>query len=315
VKDIIGEGYHIKRGEKHAEVCALNNCQENLSEATLYCTLEPCSKTYPGKIQPLCTDAIISSGIKTVVIGILDPMIDNNAIRILKDKNIDVTLLNDNRVHHSLRYYLHHRKTYTPYVTLKAAISLDGKIVPSSLLTSYPELIHDVNNIQLKYQAILMDAETALEYNTSNNISPLKCIIDFYGKFISGPLFNTSLGPIYIFTSANCPITSLELWKEKGLHKIVYINNLIDILSFLGQNGIVRLLIEGNTQLITSFITENLVNELIIYNIPKLLGNSGSLFYSDNKDALSAKTITSQQLLNIRKIKQLGPVIRIRYII
>jgi diaminohydroxyphosphoribosylaminopyrimidine deaminase/5-amino-6-(5-phosphoribosylamino)uracil reductase len=215
----------------------------------------------------------------------------------------------------SSRFYLHHKETGKPYVTVKAGISLDGKMISNEKWITCAESRYDSHHLRLKCQAILVGTQTALLdkpklnvrlntddplYSISKKIMPLRCFIDRYGKVTEGDLLNTEFGPVCIFTSHECSAKSLKIWKERNIN-IVYINNLHDILNYLGEYGIHRLLVEGGPKLITSFINENIVNEFIIYQAQLLLPNNTTIYSG-----------LSIQYLKIRKIKTIGSDIRIK---
>ena len=165
VKDgcIIGQGYHEKYGEPHAERNALASCSQSPEGATIYVTLEPCC--HHGK-QPPCTDAIIEAGISRVVTGSGDPnpLVGGKGIRILKDHGIQVT-------EHVLKeecdglnpVFFHYIRTKTPYVTMKYAQTLDGKIAcftGASKWVTGEEARAYVQHMRNRHMAIMVGAGT-----------------------------------------------------------------------------------------------------------------------------------------------------------
>lgn len=318
--EIISEGYHKEKGDIHAERDALEKVKNmDLKNCVLYCTLEPCSQQFPGKNQPLCSDLIIKSGIKQVVIGILDPddHMKGKAVDILEKAGIKVTVVNDDRISKSLRPYIINRKFGRPYIVLKSAISLDGKIALSngtSQWISGEESRIDTHKLRQKCQAVLVGTNTALKDHPTlnvrlpdNEIQPLRCFIDLKGRVVDGPLMNITLGKVIVFTSENVDPKSKKLWDEKGL-TVVYIKNLNDILSCLKEAGVLRLLVEGGAKLLTSFINENLADELILYQAPVLIGKDGINFY----DKIGLTNI-DHDILKLRKTKRLGDDIKSYY--
>ena len=130
VKDdeIIAEGYHEKYGEFHAERNALTRCQSETKGASLYVTLEPCC--HYGKTPP-CTEIIIEKGIKKVFVGILDPnpLVAGKGVKILQDAGIEVEVgLCADEIHELNKVFLKYITTKRPYVIMKTAMTLDGKI-------------------------------------------------------------------------------------------------------------------------------------------------------------------------------------------
>lgn len=302
--NIVTCGHHQKRGQPHAEVNALNklkNC--DIKNYVLYCTLEPCNHT---GLQPPCTKAIIESGIMKVVVGILDPdeRVAGTGVKCLLDAGINVTVMDDQRVTKSLRTYIKHRRTRRPYVIAKMAMSMDGKIAPNNkscqFSISCQKSRDDTHVLRLKSQAILIGTRTAQldqprlnvrlsstsKYSSLNyDHRPLRCFIDFHGKVITGPLLDIEIGPTLVFTnSESCCEETINIWKKSGI-EIFYISNkncLDDIMDELGRRGILTLLVEGGGELFTSFVENDLVDQIRLYIAPKLLGCNGiSLFNGD----------------------------------
>lgn len=305
--NIVSTGYHRKRGEKHAEVDALSKLiGYNLKDHILYCTLEPCNHT---GLQPPCTKAIIESGIRKVIVGILDPdeRVAGSGVKRLQDEGIQVTVLHDERITKSLKPYIIHRRTKRPYVIAKMAMSMDGKIAPtgsSQFPISCPEAREHSHILRLKSQAILIGTKTAVldqpqlnvrlsqtwskYYFASQEHRPLRCFIDVYGKVTSGPLLNTQLGQTIVFTNKDtCSPSTISIWKQCDV-QMCFVNIqdhricLTDILDDLGKRGVLSLLVEGGGELFTSFVESNLVDCIKLYIAPKFLGPTGVPLYSGN---------------------------------
>jgi diaminohydroxyphosphoribosylaminopyrimidine deaminase / 5-amino-6-(5-phosphoribosylamino)uracil reductase len=290
--------------------------QKDLSKCTLYCTLEPCSSRMGNKIQSPCTDLIINSGVRKVVIGIADPdpRMLGKGVELLKSAGVDAVVLNSERVRNSLRAYLFNRITGKPYVTVKVAISIDGKISgkPNDKWISCEASRKDAHLLRAKNQAILVGTNTVLLDNpmltvrdTEYNVKPLRCFIDIYGRVKKETLniLDTSHGPVVAFISEYYRDT--EMLRNRGIEVIV-IKNLNDILTYLASRGVVRLLVEGGAKLITSFFREKLVNELVVYTAPILIGNHGVSMYSE---------LVSFDNLRLVKSKIIDKDVKLRYLI
>ena len=162
---IIGQGYHRKYGELHAEREALAVCTEEPEGASIYVTLEPCC--HYGK-QPPCVNAILEAGIRRVIIGSSDPnpLVAGKGIRILKDHGIEVTenILKEecDKLNEAFFYYIQNKK---PYVVMKYAMTMDGKIAAytgeSKWVTGEAARIH-VQKQRLKYTGIMVGVGTVL---------------------------------------------------------------------------------------------------------------------------------------------------------
>ena len=334
---IVGEGFHRKRGEKHAEVNAINDALTrniNLNTCVMYCTLEPCCTRSPTKLQPPCTEAVIASGIKRIIIGICDPdtRMAGKGIAILREAGIEVNCLDHPKIIKSLRSYIHHRKTGQPYVIGKAAISLDGKMALASGISKWltsDMSRYDAHHLRLKCQAILVGTQTALLdepnltvrlsiddplYTISQEVKPLRCFVDKHGCVKSGPLMDLNLGPVCVFTNLDtCSQETLKLWKDRGLQ----IENVdsdpggrlcIDtILKILGSKGVLQLLVEGGPNLLSEFYQTNKINELVLYQAPIFLGNNGRSIYN----LPGPKSMESVVRMKPGKIKQIQSDLRI----
>lgn len=130
-EEIIGEGYHERYGQLHAERNALAHCTKSPKGATIYVTLEPCC--HHGK-QPPCTDALLAAGIRRVVIGSKDPnpLVHGKGIRILREHGVEVTEhVLEKECDAENEVFFHYMQTKLPFVILKYAMTLDGKIATS----------------------------------------------------------------------------------------------------------------------------------------------------------------------------------------
>ena len=166
IKDnkIIGAGYHQKFGEEHAEINAINSSAESVEGSTLYVNLEPCS--HHGKTPP-CVDRIIKEKIKRVVIGTLDvnPLVSGNGVKALKKAGVDVKVgVLENECIELNKFFFKYITSKLPYVTLKAAQTLDGMIADknkNSEWISSKESRKYVHWLRARYDAVLIGSDTA----------------------------------------------------------------------------------------------------------------------------------------------------------
>ena len=276
VKDseVIAEGYHMKYGSNHAEINALEdlNKNNNISEAefrqlTLYCTLEPCC--HHGKTGP-CTDAIIKSGIKKVVIGIKDPnpKVSGSGIKQLEDNGIEVLSGFFEEELIELNKHFFFKNTYNrPYIAVKIASSADGmshrKDNTFTWITS-EQSRDDVQIIRAGFDAILTGG------NTLRNDNPrMNARVDF---------------------EANQPqkilLTSQEINKESNFFKSgdVIINRSSDlnkVITELSNTEINSILVEAGPNLVNAFLDNDLVDEIIIYKSNITLGDEGVSWFEN----------------------------------
>jgi diaminohydroxyphosphoribosylaminopyrimidine deaminase / 5-amino-6-(5-phosphoribosylamino)uracil reductase len=287
---IIGKGYHKRAGEPHAEISALDNCTESPKGSVMYVTLEPCA--HYG-LTPPCVDAIIKAGINHVVIAVRDPnpKVNGKTIKKLKEKGIKVTEgVLEEPARELNKFFFKHIQSGQPYVILKAALTLDGKIATQNLDSKWISCEQSrklVHKLRSHVDAVLVGKNTVLQDN---------------------PRLNSRLHeerhPLRIIagTQENIPETFHIL---KGPAKTVFLGkqvNLQEKLTQLGQQGITSILIEGGSNIFTQFIEQELVDEFYFFITPKLLGNSAlPLLQSQNissiKDALQ---------LTFTKVKKVG---------
>ena len=276
VKDseVIAEGYHMKYGSNHAEINALEdlNKNNNISEAefrqlTLYCTLEPCC--HHGKTGP-CTDAIIKSGIKKVVIGIKDPnpKVSGSGIKQLEDNGIEVLSGFFEEELIELNKHFFFKNTYNrPYIAVKIASSADGmshrKDNTFTWITS-EQSRDDVQIVRAGFDAILTGG------NTLRNDNPrMNARVDF---------------------EVNQPqkilLTSQEINKESNFFKSgdVIINRSSDlnkVITELSNTEINSILVEAGPNLVNAFLDNYLVDEIIIYKSNITLGDEGVSWFEN----------------------------------
>src|SRR3972149_5350146 len=186
---IAGEGYHKKAGTQHAEVNAINSAGKNAKDGIMYVTLEPCC--HQGRTPP-CTKTIIKSGIKKIVIGMVDPnpIVSGKGIEELKGAGIQVsTGLLEKECKRLNEVYIKYITTKKPFVLLKVAMSLDGKIATckrgSKWITSEPSR-ERVHNLRDEVDAVMVGIGTVLQDNPNLTVSlkrgnvknPIRIIVD-----------------------------------------------------------------------------------------------------------------------------------------
>ena len=274
---IIGEGWHKKAGEPHAEVNAVNSVKDKslLKEATIYVSLEPCS--HFGKTPPCC-DLIIANKIPNVVVGTVDPFakVAGNGIKKLVEsgKNVTVGILEDECNELNKRFFTFHQKK-RPFIILKWAETADGFIAPISREEKSPVWITNPYSRQLVHkwrteeQAILVGTNTVLDDNpkldtrdfSGNN--PIRIVLDKSGKISENyHVKNNSQKTIFITESENFISTENCIYENAIFDKTL----VHSITSILYKHDIQSVIIEGGSKTIQSFITENIWDEARIFN-------------------------------------------------
>jgi diaminohydroxyphosphoribosylaminopyrimidine deaminase/5-amino-6-(5-phosphoribosylamino)uracil reductase len=273
---IIGEGWHKKAGEPHAEVNAVNSVKDKslLKKATIYVSLEPCS--HFGKTPPCC-DLIIQNKIPNVVIGTVDPNIKvaGNGIKKLIEAGIQVTIGILEAECHELnkRFFTFHEKK-RPYIILKWAETQDGFIAPLEKNEKKPVWITNVYSRQLVHkwrteeQAILVGTQTVIDDNPKLNArdwhgnNPIRLVLDQNNRIPEdGHIFDNRVKTI-LFSKSK---TKIE--KENTIFEVIdFEQNIAEqIIKALYQHQIQSVIIEGGRQTLQTFIDTNLWDEARIF--------------------------------------------------
>lgn len=291
---IISKGVHQKAGSDHAEVVALKQAGAKAKGASLMVTLEPCS--HHGKTPP-CIDAIIAAGISEVIYAMEDPnplVKQRSTDEVLEAAGIRVRkgLLQEEAAYVNRFFVMTHTQD-RPYVTLKAGMSLDGKIAlenGSSCYITGEESLKDVHKLRREHDAIMVGVGTILNDNPSLNVryglnepgfsNPRKIIIDPNGQSLFHlKLFNApNEGPVFIFTCdhGKTNLEKQEIPAHVFLIPISYPFQWADMTEYLYKKGITSILIEGGERVFTSALEQRIVDECVFYIAPKLIGGHRS---------------------------------------
>ena len=286
---IIGEGYHKKYGELHAERNAFASLTESAQDATLYVTLEPCC--HQGR-QPPCTEAVIEHGISRVVIGSRDPnpLVSGKGAEILRKHGITVEEDFLKEECDALNpVFFHYITTGLPYVVMKYAMTLDGKIAThtgaSKWITGETARQH-VHELRGRYSAILAGIGTVISDDPLLNCridgahQPARIIADSHLRIPLDSRIVKTAGEYR--TIVACADTNSE--KEAALRsmevEILHTSNqqgkvnLRDLIEYLGREKIDSVLIEGGGQIHEAALREGIVNHVCAYIAPKLFGGA-----------------------------------------
>jgi len=284
---IIGQGYHRKYGELHAEREALAVCTEEPKGASIYVTLEPCC--HYGK-QPPCVNAILEAGIRRVIIGSSDPnpLVAGKGIRILKDHGIEVTenILKEecDKLNEAFFYYIQNKK---PYVVMKYAMTMDGKIAAytgeSKWVTGEAARIH-VQEQRLKHTGIMVGVGTVLADDPmltcrlENSRNPVRIICDSHLRTpLTSKIVRTAETIPTILASSSKDQQKIKNYEELGC-QVLYVpekNGHIDLnrlMELLGAAKIDSILLEGGGSLNWSALESGIVQKVQTYIAPKLFG-------------------------------------------
>lgn len=319
VKDnrVIGEGYHQKYGGLHAERNAFAACKESAEGATLYVTLEPCCHT--GKTPP-CTEAIIQHKVKKVVIGSDDPnpLVAGKGIQILREHGIEVVtgFLKEECDALNPRFF-HYIQKKTPYVTMKYAMTMDGKIATHTGASKWitgEEARERVQKSRHENMGIMVGIGTVLADNPHLNCrmaggkDPIRIVCD---TNLRTPV------DAYVVTSAKKQRTILATCCKEKNRQDVYLQtgcevlevsqteaglDVVELLEKLGEMGIDSIFLEGGATLNWSMLEAGLVQKVQTYIAPKLFGSQkakspiGGIGVTVPNDAIILKNTTIEQI-------------------
>lgn len=298
---IISSGYHKKYGQSHAEVNAIQNANGNTKNKTIIVNLEPCS--HFGKTPP-CADLIIKSGFKKCVIAMLDPHKKaSGGANVLKKAGIEViTGVLEDGARELNKVFLKNIQTKKPYIMLKTATTLDGKIAldngESKWITNECARL-EVQNIRSKYQAIMSASGTILADNPKLNVrlknkkSPTRIIFDPNNKIpLDYNVFNNDVRVILINNS--------KLKLPKHIEQIGFNKNFDELFKNLYNLGIYSIMIEAGSGFNSELLKANEIDEINHFIAPKIFGNGLNFVNGLNFDKINDVI----QLKNV-KIKQI----------
>lgn len=321
VKDdrIIGQGYHKQFGGPHAEINAINNARESIEGAALYVNLEPCC--HKGKTPP-CVESIVKSKIGKVVIGSIDsnPLVSSKGLNYLQSHGIEVTtgVLKD-ECRKLNEIFFHYMETGIPFVTVKYAQTLDGRIATAtghSQWISSDTALKYAHELRAEHDAVLVGVGTVMKDNPELTVrhirgrNPLRIVIDsslkipLEAKLLQKPWIAKTL----VATTKNEDDPKFRRLADSGVEMATIEAdqyNKVDLnklLKYLALKGISSVLVEGGSKVITTFLINNLVTRLITIIAPKIIGKGieavGDLHITD---------LNCAKNLSFQKIKRTGP--------
>ncbi|WP_353684285.1 bifunctional diaminohydroxyphosphoribosylaminopyrimidine deaminase/5-amino-6-(5-phosphoribosylamino)uracil reductase RibD [Thermodesulfovibrio sp. 3907-1M] len=318
VKDgkIISEGYHKKAGLPHAEAEAIMSAKESLDGATLYVTLEPCC--HRDKKTPPCTDAIINSGIRRVVVAMRDPnpKVSGKGIELLKNYGIEVIEgVFEEEAKKLNEFYIKYVTTRTPFVILKIAMTMDGKIATprgeSKWITSEKsrKLVHLIRS---RVDALLSACGTVLKDNPmftsriKGGKNPLRVIIDPELKIpLDYHVYSPPPHTIAVVHETKLHDNKVKILQSRGVEIISFSSEKVDLqwlMKELGKREITSLMIEGGSSLNSYALWSGVVDKLMIFIAPKIIGGAdsypsvGGKIYKNLNEAFEIKDLKIKKI-------------------
>ena len=321
VKDgiIVGEGFHPKAGQPHAEVFAMRQAGEQARGATAYVTLEPCA--HYGRTPP-CAKGLVEAGVAKVIVACPDPnpLVAGKGVQILKDAGIDVEMgICEDEAHSLNDGFLKAMATGMPYVRVKIASSLDGRTAMASGESKWitgVEARQDVQHWRAISGAVITGIDTVLADDCQLNVrnlndvddlstvvQPKRIILDRQGrlplnaKILEYPETVMVMGP-YRQELADLGVTQLEIQPLPEL-----------LQQLVQQHQIYNVLVEAGTTLSTAFLQAGLVDELISYVAPTLLGQTARSMFNAEFSRMA-----EQLRFKLQDVTRLGDDVRFRLI-
>ena len=302
---IVGQGFHVKAGEPHAEVHALRQAGEMAQGATAFVTLEPCS--HYGRTPP-CAEALLRSGVTRVVAAMRDPnpLVAGKGLALLEVAGIKTECgLLENKARELNRGFLSRIERRRPFVRLKCAVSLDGKTALSdgnSFWITGEQARADVQTLRAESCAVLTGIGTVLADNPWLNVrafatlrQPARIVLDSRLRLPPySHLVTDGQSPTYIATLERDE-DKLRPYREHTHIRILMPSETADgkidlhhLIRLLADEGFGEIMVEAGSELTSAFLAEDLADEIVLYRSPKILGIGKDLLsLPENRTALT----------------------------
>jgi diaminohydroxyphosphoribosylaminopyrimidine deaminase/5-amino-6-(5-phosphoribosylamino)uracil reductase len=289
--EVVGEGFHRAAGEPHAEVLALAQAGERARGATLYLTLEPC--THFGRTPP-CAPAVIAAGIAKVVVACADPdpRVAGGGLRSLAEAGLEVVRADEDlreRCALQNQFFLASVVNGRPFVTLKYAMSLDGKIACASGHSQWisgPQSRAIVHEERALHQAVMVGIGTALADDPLLTVrdlpgarQPVRIVVDSLARLpANARILNSAGGPVWVAVGPRAPAARIATLRARGA-RVEVLPEGLDLgvlMKRLLSEGIRSVLAEGGGELAASLLRAKLLTRLLVFVAPMLIGGRGA---------------------------------------
>ncbi|WP_166831327.1 bifunctional diaminohydroxyphosphoribosylaminopyrimidine deaminase/5-amino-6-(5-phosphoribosylamino)uracil reductase RibD [Thalassoroseus pseudoceratinae] len=329
--EVIGEGWHERFGESHAEVHALEQAGADASGATLYVTLEPCN--HHGKTPP-CAQAVIDAGIRRVVIGTHDPAphTAGAGVRALEAANIEVTIgVLEDDAKSLIAPFSKLIRLGLPFVHAKWAMTLDGKIASrtgQSQWISNELSRRTVHHLRSRMDGVMVGIGTAIADNPQLTARPpgprsaTRIVVDALGRLpLDSQLVQTAgEHPVLLATSERASAESIEQFRAAGVEVLVLPTtadsdgtspkvSLPELFLELGRRKMTNVLVEGGGELLGQCFDDDLIDECHVFVAPKLLGGTDAI---TPLAGLGLETVSQTPQLEETVVRPLGSDVYIR---
>ena len=293
---VVGEGFHRRAGEPHAEVLSLEHAGEAARNACMYVNLEPCC--HHGRTPP-CVDAILAAGVSRVVVAMEDPFpeVSGASVKRLRESGIQVEVgVCEHQARELNRFFCSVHKRGRPWVILKIAMSLDGKIATrtgDSRWISCERSRAIVHDLRAEVDAVVIGSGTALHdrprltarpegLSTTEFSQPRRIILDTRGRLLSqlDTIQDPQTAPLEILVGPNVKRTA-----KTTLEPTIRVTEIAaeaghvqpeEVLTHLAGENVLSVMIEGGQEVATAFLEAGLVDELVLFVAPIVIGGSDS---------------------------------------
>ncbi len=322
VKDgeLLGVGTHLKAGEPHAEVHAIMQAGDKAEGADIYVTLEPCA--HYGKTPP-CAELIVKHGLNKVYIACVDPnpKVSGKGIAILEDAGIEVEVgIHQDRALQLNQKFFHYINNKRPFVTLKAAMTLDGKtatVTGDSKWITGTEARTDVHRERHIHDAILVGSKTIEKDNPhlttrlpQGGKNPIRIVLDTHLSLQNHYHIFNKEAPTWLVcgSEADCSYVETNYPHVEVMKMPTSTIYLPDMLEMLAESKVQSLYVEGGGTIHQAFLQEELFDECHWYVAPKLLGGQNARSVVGGK---SPEWMKEAKPLDFIKVEQIGPDLKI----
>jgi diaminohydroxyphosphoribosylaminopyrimidine deaminase / 5-amino-6-(5-phosphoribosylamino)uracil reductase len=316
---VVGEGWHSRAGEPHAEVVALDGAGEAAREGTMFVTLEPCN--HFGRTPP-CVESILRAGISRVVVGHLDPdpRMRGRSVGLLREAGVEVEVLDDFVFDRQNEQFFHHMRTGRPFVHLKLATTLDGRIAAaggdSKWVTGEQARLR-AHELRAEAGAVLVGANTARTDDPMLTARDLSATPPLITRVVLDPHLTTSPesrlantideAPVVVFAAKSALDGREKKLVERGVEVVAAPGSDEDldlrfVLEELGGRGIKGLLVEGGGETATRFVREGLADKMTLFYAPRLLGAEGVPMIG----ALRATKVAESLRFSVSDVEKIG---------
>ncbi|MDR7554470.1 MAG: bifunctional diaminohydroxyphosphoribosylaminopyrimidine deaminase/5-amino-6-(5-phosphoribosylamino)uracil reductase RibD [Armatimonadota bacterium] len=290
--EVVGRGFHARAGEPHAEVLALREAGMRARGATVYVTLEPCA--HQGRTGP-CADALVAAGVRRVVVAMVDPdpQVRGRGLARLRAAGVevDVGVLED-RAQRLNEAFIKHRVTGLPFVTLKWAMSLDGRIagaggrpvaVTGEAARRYAHELRNTHDVVLVGVGTVLADDPLLTCRLPGGRTPMRVVVDSHLRTPPTARVVATAGeaPTLVATTTAASPTRVEALRRAGVEVLVQEHAvprvaLRPLLEDLGRRGVLSVLVEGGATVHAAFLAAGLADKVIALVAPVLIGEPGA---------------------------------------